>query len=240
MHRRTFQLDGEPTGSAQGTPPAQDPLAELQARLHEVETRYSQSSTEAKRLKAERDFFEQQARQPAQPSADPYQRLNEFGIPVDAIQEVMRREIQQQFAPISRGLQARGQVLSEYPDYNKFEADVANFVNSDPDRQQRYQNMFNADPAGAMEWAFNKFGEAERRKAPATPSNGSEEQKSEARIPSSRGGEGRVRKEEDGGDLAARAYAEYRKTGDPRAKDQFIRARLGKVLSKSFLDGTNL
>lgn len=239
MIRRTYQMEGEPTGSAQGTPPAQDPLAELQARFAELETRYGQSSTEAKRLKTERDFFEQQTRQPVQPTTDPYQRLNEFGVPVDAIQEVMRREIQQQFAPISRGLQARGQVLAEYPDYNKFESDVATFVNSDPDRQQRYNNMFNADPAGAMEWAFNKFGEAERRKAPAPPNNGNAEQKSEARIPSGRSGESR-NKGDESGDLAARAYAEYRKTGDPRARDTYIKSRLGGVLSKSFLDGTNV
>ena len=37
MHRRTYQMDGEPAGSAQGVSPAQDPMDELKAKTQRIE-----------------------------------------------------------------------------------------------------------------------------------------------------------------------------------------------------------
>jgi hypothetical protein len=151
-----------------------------------------------------------------------------LGVPVDALDAVIEQRIQQRFQPIVRGAQARNEVLAEYPDYSKYENDVAQFINSDNERQQTYNSMFQASPKGAMEWAFQKFGTERQKSAPAATRPAG---RSEAQIPSSRASE--ARNMDAGEDITTRAWKHYKETRDPSA---FIKARLGKVISDDFLN----
>ena len=134
---------------------------------------YRASGEEAKRQKDRADKAEAMLQQvyqaPENPRpnirqrGNPADRLTEFGIPVDALNEYFDSKLTAAFEPIAQGLNARNTLQARYPDYNKFESDVAQFVESDPDTKKTYDNLFRADPAGAFEYAFLKFGESRRR-----------------------------------------------------------------------------
>jgi len=140
---------------------------------------YRASSAEAKRLAEEnqrlQQMFQQQQALAANPRQDipqrsrPEDRLAEFGIPADALNEFVNERVGQALQPLVNGFQARGRVLQEYPDYQKFEADVAQYVNSDPAFAERYNRMFAADPVGAMELALLKFSDTKRKSTPPAP-----------------------------------------------------------------------
>lgn len=245
MLRRTYQLDGEPQtpGQGQPTPPQAPDLAGFNDPTQLAQA-YRGSSQEARRQKERGDQLEAQMRElimrQQSPQTDPMVRLKEEGWPVETlsqwVEQVAERKATERFQPIARGLEARGRVMSEYPDYQKYEADVARWLQEDTTRQQQYNSMFSADPVGAMDWAFLKFGDQQRRsKGPET--NGADAaSRADAQIPSSRSGESRNRNSEQAPDAAARAYNEWRKTGDQGAKEQFIRSRLRAAISDDFFD----
>ena len=169
---------------------------------------------------------------PDRRSARPEDRLTEFGVPVDALREVVRAEFAEAFRPISNGLQARGQIVAGHPDYVQFESDVAQFINTDPELSASYPKMFEAAPVQAMEYAFLKFGES-RRKAlggePQTQTPG----RGDASIPTSRSGDGR---REPGQDAAVQeAFERFQKTGSTQDASAYARARLKGVISDEFL-----
>lgn len=245
MLRRTYQLEGEPQASGQGTnpPPQTQDLAGFDdpAKLAQA---YRGSSQEARLQKQRADLLEQQLGQFQQrfqqPASDPYQRLREEGWPVETlgqwVEQVAERKAAERFQPIAQGLEARGRVMSEYPDYQKHEADVAKWLNEDRERQSQYTEMFRANPAGAMDWAFLKYGEQQRRTQGPQPTGADAASKANAQIPSGRTGESRNRNAEGTQDTAQRAYNEWRKTQDPSAKEAFIRARLRSAISDDFFD----
>lgn len=159
-------------------------------------------------------------------------RLTALGVPVDALEEYVGDRISKAFQPIANGMQARGRMVAERPDYIQFENEVARFIETDPDLNQRYPKMFEADPAGAMEYAFLKFGDSRRREAPApmeTVGN-----PVDASIPSSRGGESR-RVPDQSQELQS-AFERYQKTGSPRDAEAYAKLRLRRVVSDDFLN----
>ena len=122
---------------------------------------YRSSGEEAKRLREKADkleglvtqMWEQQAanqRSVPNRSGRPEDRLTEFGVPVDALDEFVAGRVAKAFEPMARGMQARQTIVGSHPDYVQFEQDVANFIGNDPDLSQRYPRMFEADPAAAM------------------------------------------------------------------------------------------
>lgn len=203
---------------------------------------YRASSDEAKRLKARAELLEQQNREllSARPNVpqrgNPADTLTEYGIPLEPLEAIINdrvaRGVAAAFEPIARGASARNSILSEYPDYQKFEADVARYVESDPDVSQKYQKMFGVDPEGAMEFAFLKFGEHKRRETPAAKSP-QREARSEAQIPSDRRGDARKDPGSAQEEVLARSWEHFQKTGDPRA---FAKARIRQVVSDEFLN----
>ncbi len=181
---------------------------------------YRASGAEAQRLRAERDQFAAQAQAPRQEipqrPMSPYDRMTEFGLPADAIREAITQEIGQTFAPVLAASQGRNQLVAEYPDYSKYEADVANYVNSDPQVNQKYQSMFQSNPVGAMEYAFLKFGESRRRTVQTPTTVGiNPTSQAEAQIPGTRAGDGRQAPGASEQEAMGRAWDRYQKTGDP-------------------------
>ena len=224
-------------GSAQGASSAQD----LQAQFDKLRADYAASSSEAKRLKQERDFFEQQARQAPviPPSQDPYQRLQNEGWPVEAlsqwVDQVADKKVNDRLSPLFNTLNARGQVLQENPDFGKFEPDVMKFVAEDPARQQRYNSLLQSDPAAAMDWAYTKFESSQRKTAAQNGSN--KQSRSDASIPSGQSNANRDSATDNGmAEVAKKAMSEFQKTGDKRAAEAYGRARLRSLIPDSFYD----
>jgi hypothetical protein len=209
----------------------------------ELERGYLASSEEAKRQKARADANEQRAQQLeqlmssrqdlTQRPADPFQRLRDYGVPPEDLQEAIDSRLKQAFEPIVRAGQARNEVLAQYPDYTKYESDVARFVSGDAALNERYQRMFTADPAAAMEYAFMKFGETQRKTHKSADEPRQREQ-AEAQIPSSRSGDSR--QVDDQGDTLRNAWSEFQKTGNPAARDRYIKARLRTAIKDEFFE----
>jgi len=206
---------------------------------------YRASGNEAKKLRERTAALEQQLQNVYQPAENPrqavpqrpqtaYERLTEYGVPADAIREVVSAELQSALQPLAQGMQARNTLLSQYPDYTKFESDVATFIQSDPQLNQTYQRMFNADPVGAFEYAFLKFGESRRRSNPQT--NGEVGADSiHASIPTVRNGD--ARRQGARTDAAVEtAYKRYLETGSTEAAREYAKARLHTVITDEFLN----
>lgn len=162
-------------------------------------------------------------------------RLDALGVPSDDIAEyvtpLVREAIRQEFAPIAEGIQARGKMLTRHKDYNKFEADVHAFIQSDPELVRSYDNTFKADPVTAMEWAFLKFGETSR-KGHREKQNG--DPATEAQIPSGRSGESR-RGPDASGNLQ-KAFERYRETGSSQDARAYAAQRLHNVIKDDHLN----
>jgi hypothetical protein len=208
---------------------------------------YRESGSEAKRLRDElqkRDELLAQfltnggaspnGRQsvPDRRQSSPEERLTEFGLPVSDMRDMVRGEVRAALEPISQGIQARGKVVSEHPDYIQFEVDVAHYINTDPELSVRYPKMFSADPEGAMEYAFLKFGET-RRRAAGAPAGGTRESPADAAIPTSRAGDGRRGPDHDS--AIREAFERFQKTGSSRDAAAYAKARLRNVISDEFL-----
>lgn len=163
---------------------------------------------------------------------NPYDQLSEVGVPTEALREAIRAEVRQEFEPISRGFQARGRMIAQHPDYTKFEADVAAFVQSDPELNQTYNRLFAADPVGAFEYAFLKFGDSRRRES-RDPNQGTEEDRAHAAIPSNRSGDSRRAPNQD--DAVAAAFKRFQETGSSFAAREYAKARLRGVITDEFL-----
>ena len=207
---------------------------------------YRNSSAEAQRLRSENDKNNALLAQVLQNglageprrgvpdrSARPEDRLTDMGIPVDALEQYVNERVQGALAPIARGMAARGKMVTDHPDYVQFENDVAQFIGSDPGLSQSYGKMFEANPEGAMEYAFLKFGESRRRIG--TQSNGSARDGiADAAIPGGRTGEGRRTPTQDS--AIQEAFERYQKTGSSADAAAFAKARLRNVITDDFLN----
>lgn len=240
--------DQNNTASAQGEPAQMQQQSDL-AGFNDpaaLANAYRNSSTEARRQKERADQLEQMIgmiqqrpdlikRQPG-----PEDELETLGIPIRALEQLVQRQatevVQKAFEPIQRGMTARNSVMAQYPDFQKFESDVFQYLQSDPQMQEKYNRMFNADPEGAMDYAFLKFGEAQRRRAPqGNGDTGDRGKKTDAQIPSSRSAESRSRTPDDNDrDTLQRAYKAFRETGNPDARDAYVKTRLKGLFSEGF------
>jgi hypothetical protein len=205
---------------------------------------YRASGNEAKKQRERADALERelQATRQAQanPRADVKQRLGardrlaEYGIPVDAVQELMGEMIHESFKPIAAGLNARTSIQARYPDYTKFESDVAQYLESDPEIKETYNRMFAADPVGAFEWGFLKFGDARRR---GTKERGEPNTQDvvNAGIPSQRNGDSRRQPQGQQANVQE-AWERFQKTGSSQDARTYAKARLRTVITDEFLN----
>lgn len=231
----------EQTEAQSPVPPLNPDLAgypDTQSLVHG----YRESGAEAKRQRERAEKAEQalssvllqgQAN-PRQQVPDrrltPEDRLSDLGIPVDAVREVVSTVVQEALAPLTRGVQARGQMVSRNPDYVQFENEVAAFIEQDPELSRSYPALFQADPGAAMEYAFLKFGDSRRRVHPHT--NGERTGVGDAAIPTLRAGDGRGQAP---GDTAVQeAFERFQRTGSSADAQAYARARLGPVIKEQF------
>ena len=236
-------MEEQQGASAEEPKSADDRIAELEAKLNAVTRDYSASSREAKRLADHVQALQSAYESPRQdiPMRNTAgQRLAEAAIPVDALEEFARgiaretasQEFAQRFDPLMRGVQARQTMVGKHKDYAKWEADIGELLNTDPDFQQTYTRVFNADPVAALDLAYYTLGDRKRRgRSNGTPDG---QEASEAQIPSQRSGDAR-RIPQDGGALheAARALRENR---NPQTVAAYAKARLKTAIPDEFLN----
>lgn len=180
----------------------------------------------------QRQFYSAEPRQEVKQRGTAKDRLAEYGVPVDAVQELIGEALQGAFQPILAGVNARQTLQARYKDYNKFESDVAQYIASDPDVQRTYDDMFRVNPAGAMEYAFLKFGDS-RRSGPRSETPSADA--AHAAIPSGRNGEAR-REGFAGANDTQKHWEEWQRTGSRQAKEAYIKSRLKTVISDDFLN----
>lgn len=204
----------------------------------ELERGYLASSEEAKRLKAERDQYaallaqQNQPRNGQQNPDDPFQELENLGVPPKVLEAAFGKYFEKQLGPVVRSVQARPKVIAEHPDYVTYEAKVADWLQQDPQRQSTYQAMFQADPGAAMEWSFLKYGDEERRRAPADDKQGAKRAASQAQIPSARAGDSR--REPDDREESQELFKRFMETRSPQDAERFAKSRLKRAIPDSF------
>jgi hypothetical protein len=152
----------------------------------------------------------------------------------DALDDFVNQRLERALQPIAATFTARSNVLQQYPDFVKFESDVAQYLGSDPQLNQTYQRMFQADPAAAMEYAFLKFGDSRRRSGRQKETEPEAvEEAAHAAIPSGRIAEGR-RPDAEGSEIQS-AWERFQKSGSARDAEAYAKTRLRSVISDEFL-----
>ena len=206
------------------------------------------SDREAKRLTEELRqeravrYAAENQRQNVPQRATAWDRLTESGVDAGAVDEIVERRvserIQQAFAPITKGFQARQEMLAEHSDYAEHEANVAAFVQSDERRKTRYEAMFTADPAGANDWAYLAYGAANQKNGKAASDNARRsvrEESAHAAIPTERSGESRRRPSDESELAEAAKYV--RDSGRSRdAVEKYAKLRLKNAIPDSHLN----
>lgn len=220
-------MDGDTNGASE---PKQPDLMGYKS-VEDLVAAKRASDQELKRIAEKVNGLEQafnSYQRPQMPSRfnSPDEELGAYGVPVQALDTYVKQRLEQAFAPIAQGMQARQNIVARNPDYAKYESEIARFVTEDPNLQSRYQKMFQADPEAAMDYAAMKFSES--RRETATPAK--RESSREASIPSSRSGDARSTTSTPDDDVQ-RAKDHYQKTGDPR---YYAQARLRQTIDPEF------
>jgi hypothetical protein len=210
--------------------------------LEQLAQGYRNSGQEAQRQKARADMLEQQLAQVAlqhtqqqQPQPQPRnvrERLQEVGMPVDDMLELVNTALGDALKPMYGAAMARPRMLATYgDDFGKFESQIYAEINKDPALVQRHNQLMMTDPETAAEWAYLRYAEQQRRHQPSDPApNGQVEQaRSEASIPNSRTGDQRQSPQEaDQNEARRRAWEIFKTTGNP---EPFARVRIRETLN---------
>lgn len=88
---------------------------------------------------------------------DPVDALSMAGIPVNELREFVRKELVHEISPIFQGAQARQTVSQDYPEFAKYEGELAQFVEANPQLKARYTRVYTADPEAALKWLFTEY-----------------------------------------------------------------------------------
>lgn len=206
-------------------------LRERANRADELEAQLSQAAQQA---------FAANPRQGVPDRSKPgyAQRLEALGVPPDDIrelvQDVARGLVQEELQPIYQMGTARTQAMGKHKDYAQFEAEIGQWINSDPKRSETYARVFKADPVAAFDWAYYEFG-SDRRKEYGNGEpqpNGA----THAAIPSQRSGDSR--QQQFSADIGLEQAAQaYRENPSRLTAERYAKARLAGVITDEHLYG---
>lgn len=162
-----------------------------------------------------------------QPTAarTPWDELDAVGVPRNQLQAAIRSELQAGLAPLMQGVQARGEVISEIPEFGQFEGEMLQYVSANPKLNSEYQSAFAANPKVAMKFAFREFQAA--RAAQVRQTAGAEN-KSEGQLIQSQ--QGKLTSDVNKGERVSQAKAVYDAYGDEKP---LIHAVLGPMIPDS-------
>ncbi len=194
--------------------------ARLANRVRELEAAQQQLAQEQQRVNPS----EARARR------DPREALNEFGVPADAVGELVQQQIAEYFAPRLAVEQAIGAVTQRRPEFGRYRADVDTWLAGHPDVHQRYNEVVSSNPQlaeMAVDWVFDRFTEDRRAAQPPAPSPAN---LADAGMPTSQGSGGKpVVSNQAELDELNRSIDYARKYGDD---GPFGRLRLRDVLNR--------
>lgn len=173
----------EPQQPAAGEPAAPDLMG--YASVEDLVAAKRSSDAHAKQLASQLEQVMpliQQRQQP--PQRTPYDRLEEIGVPGDALREAIQAEarslLRDELAPVIAAESAREAMSARYPDFQKHTPQVSKFLQENPDANDAYQWALQNSRQKpeiaqmAMEWAYLKYGEQARRSTPLTPAANSD------------------------------------------------------------------
>lgn len=228
-----------PHDNPQNPPTSEPPKPDLMGyESVEALVAAKRSSDQHARTMAERlQQLEQNTVARANPT--PYDDLEALGIPTDklrsAIKDEARNLLREELAPLAAAGAAREKMLAQHPDYQKFEPELNRFLQANPEVNEQYQwalSNSRQKPESAqmaMEWAFLKFGEEQRRKHRSAP-QGAPQDPAAAAIPSSSAQERGNAPAGQDGDKLKQAFDYGRKQGDWRP---FAHERLKGIIPDS-------
>lgn len=135
------------------------------------------SDQEAKRIYEEnkqlRDLLTQSVAAKQSTEDNPFEELATLGVPRGALQKAIQTEarnlVREELAPLVAAGTAREAILGQYPDFQKHEPHLHQFLRENPEVNEQYQwGLQNArhnphQAQMAMEWAYLKYGEQARR-----------------------------------------------------------------------------
>lgn len=195
---------------------------------------------EAQLAQAAQNAFAANPRQAVPDRSKPgwYNRIEAQGIDPEPIMEAFRewgrQVVQEELQPIYQMGTARTAALGKHKDYAQFEADIGQWINSDPKRSETYAKVFKADPVAAFDWAYYEFG-ADRRKeygGGEPQANGA----THAQIPSQRSGDSR--QQQFSADIGLEQAAQaYRENPSKLTAERYAKARLAGVVTDEHLFG---
>jgi hypothetical protein len=203
---------------------------------------YKASSQEGKRQRERADKAEALLREmlangdaPRQDVPDrraaPEERLTEFGVPADAVRELVDARVNAVFEPLTRGVQARQRMVERHPHYEKFENEIMQFLRNDPARWRQYSGLYASDPEAALQWGVDTFATHEVNAFSVRQLLG--DSPTHASIPTSRSGDGRRAPSQDG--AVQEAFERFQKTGSQQDAQAYAKARLKGVISERHL-----
>lgn len=221
----TANPSADPAAAAAANPQQAQPLlAGKYKSVQELEAGYSNQQTQTNAIIKERDALARKAaileslvkegaaggnggmvpapRSGAQSAIEQYAEAT--GQDPQLVAAAMREAANQAFAPITAAIAARQKVGAEFPEFGRFETEVSQFLNANPEIAAEYNVMVsNPDTAAAgMRYAFLMATAAARANAGAQPAQApttqdlSGQQQATARldamIPGGAGGGGRA------------------------------------------------
>ena len=87
----------------------------------------------------------------------PMDALAMAGIPVQELRDYVREELRAEIQPIFQGAQARQSVMQDYPEFSKFEPELAQFLEANPGLNSRYTKAYATDPDWALRGLYEEF-----------------------------------------------------------------------------------
>lgn len=144
-------------------------VEQLEKGYQELLTQSNQNYQRLQMMENELELIRQNRMNPAERAAsrpDPREALSEVGVPSDAIETLVQEQIQRAFEPFIAAQNARSYAVQAFPDFDKFEQQVAEFIRTNPDRQARYTKLWAADPQGALEWAIQSYQRSKPQESP--------------------------------------------------------------------------
>lgn len=163
------------------------------------------------------------------------EQLEQVGVPVDAMEGIVRESIEKYLNPVLEGAKARQYIANAYPEFGKHENDVAAYVQENPELRAEYARAYSASPRVAMEWAYNQYAKAHTQPGSVSGAADQARARLDATLHAGGGGDrtNSVQTPED--QQLAGAWNHWMQTGDG---EPYMRMKTRRVVPSGHIDGS--
>lgn len=160
--------------------------------------------------------------------------LEQVGVPTDALEGVVRETVEKYLTPVLEGAKARQYVASTYPEFEKIENDLAQFIQSNSELKADYSRAYAANPKVAMEWAYQQY--MKNKSNPASASGADQAAaRMDALLHPNGGGDRTVTTQTAQDAQMTEAWNYWMRTGDVTP---YMRLKAKMVIPEGHLDGS--